>query len=285
MLAGHVLGHLKQLWDFAEDEGHLPEGHNVCSRLKAQNLGVEDPEEGERALELEEIPIFWHGLDAVKAGLKGGRAGLDELTKTALRLLLLIPERMGELVQAERTEVNPDFTEWVVPVAHRKLKRKQLKRAKELVIPLSPEASLLMQRLFALGGTSRWILPSASRRTKSGHYSEKTLTHAMGRLFGVKKPKPGRKPRVPTVKLPHGPASPHDLRRTFGTRAAPLLGIDEGVVDRCLAHWPDKLRRIYQEAGRSDPYLPARRDALARWSAHVWALVGEPTILPTRVVA
>jgi integrase len=65
----------------------------------------------------------------------------------------------------------------------------------------------------------------------------------------------------------------HDLRRSFSA-GLQRLKIAPHIIDACINHLPPKLQRTYQTHGYEDE----RRTALARWAAHVDAVVNGKTI-------
>jgi len=65
----------------------------------------------------------------------------------------------------------------------------------------------------------------------------------------------------------------HDLRRSFAS-GLQRLKIEPHIVEACLNHTPPKLERNYQ----TYMYEPEKRAALARWAAHVDAVVNGKTI-------
>jgi integrase len=60
----------------------------------------------------------------------------------------------------------------------------------------------------------------------------------------------------------------HDLRRTVRTGLG-RLGVAPHIAEACLNHLPEKLIRTYDK----NRYEPEKRQALARWAAHVEAIV------------
>ena len=89
------------------------------------------------------------------------------------------------------------------------------------------------------------------RRRSSARYDDKSLRprHAAPVRW-----------RQPTVKLPGGAVSPHDLRRTMRTHLGKLR-IPPHITERCLNH---SLGRIVQTYDLHD-YIEERREALERW--------------------
>jgi len=65
----------------------------------------------------------------------------------------------------------------------------------------------------------------------------------------------------------------HDLRRSCSS-GLQRLKIDPHIIEVCINHLPSKLQRTYQTHGYEDE----RRTALARWAAHIDAVVNGKTI-------
>jgi integrase len=65
----------------------------------------------------------------------------------------------------------------------------------------------------------------------------------------------------------------HDLRRSCSS-GLQRLKIDPHIIEACINHLPPKLQRTYQTHGYEDE----RRTALARWAAHIEAVVNGKTI-------
>jgi integrase len=60
----------------------------------------------------------------------------------------------------------------------------------------------------------------------------------------------------------------HDIRRTFATRMAEDLGIDEGVIERCAARVVGGVKGVYHR----QEYVEKRKDAYQRWADYCDAL-------------
>jgi integrase len=69
------------------------------------------------------------------------------------------------------------------------------------------------------------------------------------------------------------PPSPHDLRRTVGTRLAELR-IPKEIRDRCLNHAAGDVGSIHYNL---HDYADEKREALNRWALALGAIVGDPT--------
>ncbi len=196
----------------------------------------------------EEIAAFWIALD-------GSRLTL--IVRAGLRLLLLTGVRTGELLRARWTEFDLAGRIWVVPIEHQKLGRRERAAARPWSIPLSVQALAQLERLRVMSEGSPYVM--ASVLAKEGRVTDKALVAGMRKLFGGK---------APLLTFPEPRPTVHDLRRTLRTGLA-RLRVPRDVAERCLNHALPDIEAIYN----THDYLDDRREALARWSAHVEHLV------------
>jgi integrase len=258
--AGKVLAQVKQLYRFACGRDEVKVASNPAYPLEADALGVENNER-QRVLFDEEIPAFWNAL---------GKSRMTGAVRAALRVILLTGVRSCELLRAKWSDINRDEDEkkwekgqteprprWTIPVENQKLTKKQEKRAKPWVVPLTPAALALFDQLKVLAEGSEWVM--ASPFAEEGRISEKALNAAMRKLFEGEEP---------LLKFTGDRPTPHDLRRTVRTNLA-RLGIPKDVSERCLNHRLPNMEEVYN---RHD-YVPERRAALEKWTAFVERLI------------
>ena len=260
--AGHVLALLKQFFTFAVDRDDAPS--NPAERFRnARALGVEK-NVSQRYLSPDEIAAFWRALDSYK--------GMTPTVRGALKLLLLLGVRSGELLQATWEEVDLEAATWTVPVAHQKLTRQREKTARPWTVPLSPSSVAIFRDLEALanGLRSNYVLASFHATAEGGALTEKSLNHAMRRLFTGPKP---------TLKFEGERPTPHDLRRTMRTHLGDKLGVPWHIAERCLNHSLGGMTAVYDVAD----YLEERRAALEKWATYVERLLSrrQLTSLPS----
>lgn len=266
--AGRVLSLLKQLFNWAQSNGFTD--RNPAAPLRPRHLGVVE-NVCDRCLDTKEIALFWAALDDALNANRPEAHKLRPATAAALKLLLLTGVRTGELLKAQWKNVDLGGATWTIPVADQKLTKEQERRAKPFMVPLSPTAVALFQELRAIADAVQaarqddeeeealelpWVMTSPD--SADGHYTDKSLTKAMSRLF---------KPPI-SLELPGGEATPHDLRRTMRTHLGKLR-VPLHVVERCLNH---SLGRIVQTYDVGD-YLDERREALEKWDAYVLGLL------------
>jgi integrase len=136
------------------------------------------------------------------------------------------------------------------------------------LVPLSPLAQDLVLDLLESHGQSDEFLLSTYSRHRKGPVSGKSLAQAM-KNFGRRLA--GDVPAVRTwrAELP----TPHDLRRTVGTRLAELR-VPKEVRDGVLNH---AARDVGSKHYNLHDYADEKREALTRWAVVVESMVGETT--------
>jgi integrase len=251
--ADHVFEHLNGLLRFAVGRGEL--GTNPAATLDRDALGAETGRRA-RVLSDEEIAALWRALD---------HSGLTITSRTGLRLLVLLGVRSGELLRSRWEEVDLPGRVWTIPVDHQKLGRRQLANARPWRVPLSDQALAQFERLRVLSEGSAFVM--ASPQAEDGFTTDKALNHGMRRLFAGD---------PPLLSFPDPRPTPHDLRRTLRTGLA-RLKVPRDVAERSLNHALPEIESIYN----THDYFDERREALARWGAHVETLVsGTSNVVP-----
>jgi integrase len=245
-LANRVHSLVSGIFMFALDAGLVD--FNPCHRLRKR--GVEQI--GRRVLSNPEIRLFWHDIVEL-AGPR--RVGLG------LRLALLTGARVSEVAGLSRTELEnlalPDRAVWVIPGL-------RTKNGRDHLIPLSPPARDTILELSALVEAGEQFLFPSSFRRRGGPVRGNSISHAMG-YFARRLQ--GNSDAVRTWKAE--PPSPHDLRRTVGTRLAELR-IPKELRDRVLNHAPGDVGSKHYNL---HDYADEKRDALTRWAAVIEAIV------------
>jgi integrase len=247
-------------------------GRDYVTASPCVNLPKLDPEHPRtRVLSVEEIRIFWHGLD---------REDLpwDRKTRLALKFELVTMLRSAELLGAHRDELfdldgkNPRFD---VPLKRVKKRRVIQQPLPDLGVEIIREALAgnKQQYVFAspLGDMPmhRKVMATALRGTK--HKNGKTKTAGICELLGLK------------------PFTPHDLRRTAATLAGDL-GFDQAWIAKCLDHAavrkqeqivPSVTGRVYELSKR----MREKRAVLDGVAAELRRIIGEPAKAELRLVA
>jgi len=190
-----------------------------------------------RVLSDDEIKKFWRAFDT--AGLVRG---------AALRLILLLGQRPGETRRMRREHVNQDGW-WTLPgAADATTGWPGTKNHSDHRVFLSPPARAIIDEL-SNGETTGFVFASERGRPVGG------LDHAMRRIcadIGAER------------------ATPHDLRRTFGTTVTGL-GLGRQCMDRLLNHADHSIGSVY------DRHAYRREDQAAweRVAGHIMSLVDD----------
>ncbi len=158
-------------------------------------------------------------------------------TSVALKLLVLLAPRPGELRQARWSEFNLDAALWTLPAARMKMRR-------EHRVPLPRQAITLLRQLHAFTGGGELVFPSI--RSASRPISENTLNAALRRM-GYSKDE----------------VCSHGFRATFSTIANESGKWNPDAIEAALAHVENNsVRRAYNRAEFWD-----ERMRLAQWWA------------------
>ncbi len=177
------------------------------------------------------------------------------VTRCALRLAPLVFVRPGELRKAEWREINLETAEWRIPAEKMKTKAPH-------IVPLSRQASTVLQEINPLTGHDRYVFPSP--RTNKRPMSDNAVLAALRRMGYTKEEMSG-----------HG----------FRSMASTLLneqGWNGDAIERQLAHVErNSVRASYNYA----EYLPERREMMQAWADYLDQLANEEEnkIIPIRV--
>jgi integrase len=167
------------------------------------------------------------------------------VTKCALQLAPLFFVRPGELRNAEWSEFNFETAEWRIPAEKMKMKKAH-------IVPLATQAIKILQELYELTGTSKYVFPSV--HSNSRVMSDNTVNTALRRLGYTKDEMTG-----------HG----------FRSMASTLLneqGWHYDAIERQLAHTErNAVRAAYNYA----EHLPERKKMMQHWADYLYALVGK----------
>jgi integrase len=194
---------------------------------------------GHKAMPLNEIPTFLTSLENYDG---------DVRTRLALQLMILTFARTTELRSAQWTEfenLEGNAPLWRIPSERTKMKR-------EHIVPLAPQAVILLEELRKLPGAdaSPFLFPSPSRE---GCLSNNTMLYALYRM-GY-----------------HGRATIHGFRAMAST-ALNERGFRADVIERQLAHQEQNaIRAAYNRA----EYLTERRIMMKYWADLLDTLASE----------
>ncbi|MGA4532265.1 tyrosine-type recombinase/integrase [Ectopseudomonas chengduensis] len=181
---------------------------------------------------LAELPELLERLQATR---------LNELTRSAIRLLILTAVRPGELRAAPWAEFDLDAATWTIPKERMKARRPHL-------VPLPCQAVAILRQLQELTGGYALLFPGQQNAERP--MSENTINKAL-RLMGYE-----------------GRQTGHGFRHLLSTELNGR-GYNRDWVERQLAHGDqDEIRDTYNHA----TYLEQRREMMQAWADSVDAL-------------
>lgn len=221
-VAGRVLQYCKVIYQYAiqTERAKVNPAAELTGTLKTRKV-THRP-----ALPRAELPEFLVKLDNYDG---------EPETRSALNLLILTFLRPGELRGARWEEFELDNQLWRVPA-------KRMKMSEEHLVPLSRQATAILNKLEPLTGRREMLFPNRNRPSQP--MSENTMTYALYRM--------GYKSR----------ATAHGFRATAST----ILneeGFEADVIERQLAHVErNKVRAAYHRA----EYLDKRRKMMQWWA-------------------
>jgi integrase len=230
-IAGNMLlGVVRGMFNWAI-KNEVYKGQNPASQV--------DPpapkKERDRWLTEEEIRQFWTKLDSAKMAPE---------CRTALRLILITAQRSGEVLSAERTELDLDTAWWLIP-------SEKSKNGLQHSVPLS---GLALAEIKKLEGEGRWLIPSWYT---DSHMTVAGLSNALAENqehFGLAR------------------FTPHDLRRTAATHLTKTCGVSQFVVGKILNHSEKSVTAVYDRYA----YDPEKKAALEKWERELRRILGAP---------
>ncbi|HWU77546.1 MAG TPA: integrase arm-type DNA-binding domain-containing protein [Rhodanobacter sp.] len=228
--ARRVRSVLKRVFDYAMSHGVTQT--NPASAVKPTHIAVTKTRS--RALRAQEILSWLHAIET---------SSIARSTKLALRFLLLVPVRKGELISAKWRDVDFGANTWDIP-------EHASKNGTPLRHKLPAQAMAVLRELKQLAMDSQWVLPS-SRGLGKNHISSSTMNTAVRGITGL--------PQDVVI---------HDLRRTVRTYLSEL-GVASNVAELCLNHRPSGVRGVYD---RSE-LIEQRYAALQKWENYVQTLL------------
>jgi integrase len=212
---------LEQVFDWAVAQLHCKV--NPAALINPRKAFGKAKVQSFAALAVKDVPAFM------------ARLSLEGLIQSAqaCRLLALTWVRTKELRMMEWTEIDGDL--WTIPAG-------KMKRAKDLLVPLSRQALAVIANMCARGRGSKYVFPNDQRPNRP--MSENAVLYVIGAIgYG-------------------GQMTGHGWRSVASTWANEL-GYNPDAIERQLAHVPgDKVRGIYNRA----LYLKERRLLLQDWA-------------------
>lgn len=197
----------------------------------------EPPEPRERTLTDAEIASFWRGCDAIGAPFG-----------PMFQIMLLSGARLREVAGIMRGELDANGC-WTVPGS-------RTKNGRSLSLALPPLAQQIIASVPVIEGEAGFVFTTTGNTPVSGFSrAKKLLDAAIAKSAGH---------ALANWRL-------HDLRRTFATGMA-KLGVALPVVEKLLNHVSGSFAGIVGVYQKHE-YTDEKREALARWAAHVAGLV------------
>ena len=208
----------------------------------------------DRVLKAEEIESIWNAWDAMDYPF--GALG---------KMLLVTAQRLNEVAQIQRPEIDRVKALWTIPSS-------RTKSGREAGVPLSSLALEILDSLpeFTEGGFV--FTTTSGRRPVSGFSKMKARTDRLV-LDAAREAA-----EDPESIEPLPPWRFHDLRRTARTGLA-KLGVPQIVAEKVLNHAE---RNVLVRTYDRHEYADEKRDALERWAASLRAIIEPP---PDNVVA
>jgi len=224
-------------------------GRDLVNENPAQS--VERPgkeKERDRVLAQEEIKIFWNSLDLCPVA---------ELTRLALKLLLVLLQRRGETSQAKWADFDLTTNFWTIPA-------ECTKNGLSHRVYLPPTAVGLLFQIKELSGDSEYLFPSPRFNGKEPIKPE-ALSQAIGKNQTV-------------FKLAQ--FTPHDLRRSGSTHMTGN-GIPRETVRKILNHAEPGVTKIYDRYS----YDKEKATAMKKWDTLLQGFINSETISTIRSIA
>jgi integrase len=258
--AHHALAIGKTMFEWAI--GQLAYGIETSpfARLRPKTL-IGEKRSRQRILDDAELQAVWEA-----AKRTGGPYG------DMVRLLILTGQRLAQVAEMQRREVDLDKAIWI---SRAEIMKKTRAGEQPHVTPLASAAATLLRDHLAEPGRRNSYLFS----TTAGERPFSGFSKAKARLDQDIEPirqkwaaEAGDAPEP----MPHWTL--HDLRRTVRS-GLPALGVSDVVAEAVLAHARPGIAGVYDLYG----YLPEKRDALERWAERIREIVEPPPQNVTRL--
>lgn len=185
-------------------------------------------------------------------------------TRAALLLSALLFQRPGNIRAMEWTEIDAEGALWTIPAAKMKRTLAGKVNGRPHLVPLAPQALVILAELRPLTGHGRYVFPSLL--TGERCMSENTLRGALRRMgYG------------------NDDMTPHGFRAMARTLIAEHLhGVAADVVEAQLAHGKTgPLGMAYDRA----EYMAQRRELMTKWADYLDRLREGAKVLPMKAKA
>jgi integrase len=224
-MAKVIFSNLRQMFRFALDRDIVQ--IDPTAAIRKSRIGAPDIPR-ERFLTEDEILELQQKIPG---------ANITKELELAIWIALSTGCRIGELIQAQWSEVDLFKSEWEIPA-------EISKNGKPFKIHLSNFAKSQFKQLKEISGSLKWCYPN---KEKNNHLNTKTITKQIGdrQISLEREPLKNRTKNCQALILAGGKWTPHDLRRTAATMMT-ALGILPDIADRCLNHLEqNRMRRTY----------------------------------------
>jgi integrase len=231
VMANRTLGVIKRIYNFGISRDIVEANPTAFVQPPSKE------QRRDRVLSEKEIKKFWEKIDRME------RAG--DHAKAALKLILILGQRSGEILSMEWSEVDLDSAMWEIPGT-------KTKNGLPHRVPLSPLALKIIEDIDRSGA---FLFPSRAGSSMREDVPMKSdaLALAVRRNRDI-------------FKLDH--FTPHDLRRTAASHIA-SMGISCLVISKILNHVERGVTAIYDRHG----YDQEKREALNAWSMKLRQIV------------
>jgi integrase len=241
--AGRCLNQIQRILAHATVRQHR-HGDDPCAGVRdaLPKASVISPVTNLAALDYRQVPDLMARLAAV-----------DTVASRALRFLILVAGRSGEIMGATWEEIDTANALWTIPGA-------RMKRRRQHRVPLSEPALACLTAQPALRRTSRGGLkPQVLQHCKTSQQTSQ-LTTKTGRVFDID----AHGLRRELVRLGIEGATVHGFRSAFKTWCDERTSYARNPVELCLAHKVAK--DDSEEAYKRGDMLDTRREILNAWS-------------------
>ena len=237
--ASRLQSAMVRMWNFAAERGIIDFSPMV---------GLKRPKEKPRTRVLtdDEIRKLWAGMDFENTAIDIYRP-----TKLAIKLILLLGQRPGEISDMRWSEIDERAMAWTIPA-------ERAKNRQENRVPLNRMALEVLEQAKAYSpiDDTDFVFRSSYRPKQA--LSRAAIGKAILRHWGQDE-----------LGL-DAPFTPHDLRRTVRTRLAEI-GILDVIAERVLGHKLQGLLAVYNQHS----YDSEKRQALAKWEQRLSEILGQ----------
>ena len=201
----------------------------IMAGLKAPERTLKESEDEDDGSEALHVPTGQE-IGSIVRWLREDHENTTERDRLAALLTVYSVQRRRYVARARKQdfeEVDGHGGLWSMPPIHRKtasLRKRRRITVGSHVIPLPPSAWAIVARGIELAGDSPWLFPAKKARRKETPKTAmhpSTLTHFFGDVRAA---------------IDGAQATPHDVRRAFGTTFAESADLDDHEIKTILDH-------------------------------------------------